>query len=277
MAGIEAFFEDVDEDDGVILGAEETVVVDDTTPPIVPEVEPEVIPPASETIVPELPASDTVPIPETEPPPVSEDHNSSTIASLRQMLQEQQQKIERLEGRSKGLTKALTESGHIDEESIESETESTISDSRIEILAVLQETMRLSPIYADIDEVCSQENFDLTVEALAKLAVAEEGGTLTDQIQNVSKYIWSRTNPYKFVYDIVKQNHPKYKTPPPTTVPAAAPRTPAAPPKSISSIPGGSPSHADGWTAAKIDALSEDELHTVPPTIYERYMRNDLE
>jgi hypothetical protein len=31
-----------------------------------------------------------------------------------------------------------------------------------------------------------------------------------------------------------------------------------------------------GWTAAKIDAMPEDELHTVPKDIYDKYLRGLL-
>lgn len=266
MAGIEAFFEDVEEET-VDLNNPESEAEEEKV-----EVKPETE--SAEDSSTETVSSDIEPDAETvETETETEDPTAATIASLRQMLQEQQQKIDRLEGRSQGLTKALTESGTIDEESIESAEPEPISDSRLELLAVLQETMRVNPAYTDLDEVCSQANFDLTVEAIARWKVQEEGGTLTDQIQNVSRQIWALPNPYRYVYDIVKQNHPKYQTP---VTPTTARQTPTAP-KSISSIPGGTPSHTDGWTAAKIDALSEDELHTVPSAIYDKYMRGDLE
>jgi hypothetical protein len=281
MAGIEAFFEeqdpevtDVETKEPASTPVEEKV--EEKSAAVVPPADTPSIPPTEEPKEEEEKGEvdDTVP---PIPPTPSTDGNQvqETLTLMRQLLQEQAQRIAELEGRSAGLTKTLTESGHIDESDITlPAVEGAVSQERVAALDVLRETMTMNPSYADLNDVCSEEHYNQTVEALAKISVGEEGGTLTEQIQNVSRYIWALPNPYKFVYDIVKQNHPKYAKPPEAKSPGV--RTPPTPPVTIATIPGGSPPPASGWTAAKIDALPEDELHSVPEAVYEKYMRNEL-
>jgi len=268
MAGIEDFFEEQDTTEEVVdINNPEPVPPE--TPPADPPPEPIVEPPASEVEPPVTPVA----------PPASE-NQADTVAFLRQQLQEQAEELKQLRGQSNGLTKALTESGAIDEETLaglETEESGFISPERIELLSVLQETMKVNPMYSDFEEVCSQENFNLVVDAIARASVQENGGRLTDAIQSVTKDIWSLPNPYKFVYDTLKENHPKYATPAPAPATSQPQKDTPKPPPSLSQVPGGAGSHRDGWTAAKIDALPEDELHTVPKEIYDRYMRNELQ
>jgi hypothetical protein len=215
---------------------------------------------------------------EIQAPPATIDiQTKEEINSLRILVREQASALKRLQGQSTKVATALTESGHIDESVLEDASvteEGAVSNDRAELLSVLAETMRLNPAYSNFEEVCSQENFDMTVDALAKLAVQEEGGTLTDKIAEVTKYIWGLPNPYKFVYDVVTTHHPKYATSSHSATPA---REKPKAPTSVSSIPGGSGGKNSGWTAAKIDALPESELGTVPPNIYDLYMKNELE
>ena len=260
MAGIEAFFEEQEEDEVVDLGKE---IETPEEPPVEPETPPEPEPEVEDPVVPEA----------GEPEPESEDPTSETISSLRQLLREQALEIEKLKGQSQRLTESLTESGHIDESISESTEEPIVSPARAEVLGILAETMKVNPVYQDFEDVCSQTNFERTVDALAKMEMQEKGGSLTEHLDNVTKYIWSLSNPYKFVYDIVKQHHPKYAAPKQESVPK--PAAPKAPP-SIGNIPGGNGAGNEGWTAAKIDALPEDKLDTVPAAIYEKYMQNEL-
>lgn len=260
MAGIEAFFETQDEEPEVVdMGKE----IETPEEPVVEA------PPEEEVVVPKEEPEAGTEEPETEVP----DETTETISSLRQLIREQAQELEKLKGQSQRLTESLTESGHIDESISEGTEESIVSSERAEVLGILAETMKVNPVYQDFEDVCSQTNFERTVDALAKMELQEKGGRLTDHIENVTKYIWSLNNPYKFVYDIVKTHHPKYAAPKETTV--TKPSAPKAPP-SIGNIPGGSGAGNEGWTSAKIDALSEDMLHTVPEAVYEKYMRNEL-
>lgn len=201
-----------------------------------------------------------------------ETKHQGEISSLRQMLREQAQDLRTLQSQSARVNTALSESGNIDEEILSpvEEESSSVSSNRAESLSLLAETMRLNNQYSDIDEVCSQANFEMAVDALAKLAVEEEGGTLTEKTAEVSKYVWGLPNPYKFIYDIVKDHNPKYNA----SLEKNTGKVES--PSSISSIAGGSGDKSSGWSAAKIDALPEDELHLVPTAVYDQYMKNNL-
>ncbi len=271
--GIEAFFETEEEDETVILGEEES-------PEEVIEEEEEV---KEETeVIAESGDGDASPEPAEaepteEPKEVAGDgQNQEVISSLRQMLREQAREIKELKGQSGQLTQTLAESGVIDESDLKpSQDESgSISEERMGSLSLLAETMAVSGQFPQFAEVCSQANFDMTIEALARQAVQEDGGTLTEQVENVSAYVWGLGNPYKFVYDILKENHPKYKEPEKEVVEKEK-VTPKAP-GSVGKVAGGSGSKNEGWTSSKIDALEEEDLHKVPQAVYEKYMQNEL-
>lgn len=201
-----------------------------------------------------------------------ETKHQGEISSLRQMLREQAQDLRALQGQSARVNTALSESGNIDKavlSPIEEESDA-VSVDRVASLSLLAETMRMNNKYADLDEVCSQSNFDLAIDTLARLAVEEEGGTLTEKTAEVSEYVWGLANPYKFIYDIVKDHDPKYNASLESQV------SPGKSPPSVSNIPGGSGDKSGGWSAAKIDALPEEELYLVPTAVYDQYMKNNL-
>lgn len=265
--GIEAFFEEQDaEDDKVIeLGENAPEVISDT-PEVKDEPEVEKVEKAEEEDKPSLPQ---------EPDYKSTIHElKDQLASVTQLLRETTQQVNILKGQSQVVKNVLTESGHIDENTpAPAAEEVAVSEDRYEALQLISEATKLNPKYEHFDEVCTQDNFDRTVMALAKIAVKEEGGTLTGQMSRMTNYIWSLPNPYKFVYEVVTQNDPRYTKPSQTV---QAPKEKEKAPTSLSAVPGGSGSKGEGWTAAKIDSLPEDQLHTVPADIYEAYMKNQL-
>lgn len=296
MAGIEAFFEEQDDDEVIDITPptgdteeevptdEEDVEEESIDEETEEETEEEVSEDQPEEVVVEKETEESEEDSPEEPVEVQASGNElkETISSLRQMLREQAQEIKILKGQSKMVTEKLTEVGHIDESDLESaqeEDEGEVSPERTESLSVLAEAMRVSGKYEDFDEVCSQDNFDEVVEVLAKVAMQEDGGTLTENMENVQSYIWGLANPYRFVYDILKEHHPKYaateEEEPVKTSGKEVKKAPKAP-KSVGAIPGGSGGRNEGWTAAKIDALDEADLHTVPTDVYEKYMRNEL-
>lgn len=146
--------------------------------------------------------------------------------------------------------------------------------------------MELNPNYADVRDVCTQGNLDDIIDAFSRYYVKENGGSINEVAARMESEIWQEVNPYKKIYELVKRYHPRYakadeggkdakklaaeaggtkEKKPVDTTPSAA---------NIGS--GGSGAGSGGWTAAKIDALDEDELSTVPKDIYEKYLANQL-
>jgi hypothetical protein len=199
------------------------------------------------------------------------------------------------------LQKIMVDKGLItDEETKLSEAEETAAKAawtaRQEKLTEMVAIMEVNPTYADVRQVCSQSNLDDVVEAFARFYVKENGGQLEDVITTMEKEIWSEPNPYKKIYTLVKQYHPKYVTKEDKKVEddksktdeaAAAAKKIAeeadkkkvaadANPSAANIGAGGSGAGSGGWTSAKIDALEEDELKTVPKDIYDKYLKGTL-
>lgn len=146
------------------------------------------------------------------------------------------------------------------------------------------ESMRLSPKYEDVDQVCTRARMDDMLEAIASDYVAKNGGDHTTVMLHAEKQIWSHKNPYRYLYDMIKKGHPDFaekksdkeeskegeekKSGKPPIVPKDAPGT------VVDKGQGGD--KGSGWTAAKIDALPEDKLNTVPAEIYEKYLQGQL-
>ena len=92
--------------------------------------------------------------------------------------------------------------------------------------------------------------------------------------------IWQEVNPYKKIYELVKRYHPRYAKADEVGKDDAAKKKEKKPvdttPSAANIGSGGSGAGSGGWTAAKIDALDEDELSTVPRDIYDKYLANQL-
>jgi hypothetical protein len=137
--------------------------------------------------------------------------------------------------------------------------------------------------YADIYEVCSPDNFADMFDAIGRGIAQEQGISLEEAALRAEYTVWQQKNPYKYMYGLIKEHHPKYaKT---ETTPVAKPtaeakevkpgKKPAEAPASIAGMGGGDTSKS-GWTAARIDALPEDELDKVPLDIYRKHLEGTL-
>ena len=209
-----------------------------------------------------------------EPTGPSTEELQNDIQTLRTMVQEQGQLITTLTNQSDGLVKDLSDKGHIDTETLAgNEDDSAAINDRLSSLAVLAESMAVSPQYPNFADVCSQVNVNRVIDGLAQLAMQEEGGTLTDHVNNVTESLWDLPNPYKFVYDILTEHDPKYA---PAQVKTDAGTGAVEVPETLSNLDGGNADGSGGWTAAKIDAMAEEELHKVPANVYDKYMANNL-
>ena len=148
-------------------------------------------------------------------------------------------------------------------------------------LDILLETMEQNSKYEDIREVCSRGNFDDIFEVIAAEAT-KDGGNLDETLLEVELNVWNKSNPYKYMYDLIKKYHPTYAKKEGAAEPGdkkkeeGKDKTPVKAPGTIADK-GGDSNLKSGWTAKRIDDLPEDELHTVPKEIYDKYMYGELD
>jgi hypothetical protein len=151
----------------------------------------------------------------------------------------------------------------------------TINQSRGASLEVLAEQMAETKKYADIASVCSRQNMDDVIEAAANSLIEQNGGDFNELILELETSIWSKQNPYRYLYDLVKTYHPKYqKAGDDSTGKKSTEKTAS----SIQDMGGAGDKNSGkgGWTADKIDAMPEDELSKVPADIYDKYLAGEL-
>jgi hypothetical protein len=271
---------DVTPEDEVVT--EETTVVDE-----VPTTEPKV---EEEVVVDEVPAegeqkTDKTPAVEEPVAPKDKTGDADEVSQLRIILREQNRRLREMQQQLEKSNKSLTEKGLIEEPDEEEVAEAQKADTiRAIQLETLLETMRINPKFEDVDEVVTQSRFDDMVEGFAFAQSQKNGGTAEDYIDAVAAKIWSMPNPYRFMYEKIKQYHPDFKKPevkdePPTPAPSQTPAKsepkPKTAPPSVSNLPS-SVSESGGWTAARIDGMAEEELSKVPRDIYQKYLSGEL-
>lgn len=271
---------DVTPEDEVVT--EETPVVDE-----VPATEPKV---EEEVVVDEVPAegeqkTDETPTVEEPVAPKDKTGDADEVSQLRIILREQNRRLREMQQQLEKSNKSLTEKGLIEEPDEEEIAEAQKADTiRAIQLETLLETMRINPKFEDVDEVVTQSRFDDMVEGFAFAQSQKNGGTAEDYIDAVAAKIWSMPNPYRFMYEKIKQYHPDFKKPevkdePPTPAPSQTPAKsepkPKTAPPSVSNLPS-SVSESGGWTAARIDGMAEEELSKVPRDVYQKYLSGEL-
>jgi hypothetical protein len=162
-----------------------------------------------------------------------------------------------------------------------------ITEVKGPVLETLAETMAMNPAYADLAIVVSKDNFAHIVDEVAAGIAAEHKIPLAEAQLRTEIAIWSKPNPYKYMYDVIKKYHPTYANAPAAAAAgdgkespaqaAAKAKTPQAAkaPNTIVDVPSAD-TNLGGWTAARIDALDELKLSTVPQNVYEAYMNGTL-
>lgn len=218
------------------------------------------------------------------------DQKEDRAYRLRDM--EQQKEIAFLKARlaklEKGMDNSTDEETEIKPSRIE-ELQSSINkvaETRGPVLETLLETMELSPKYADIREVCSQGNFSELVAMAADAVAKKENRDPVEVGLELEAAIWSEPNPYKTMYNLVKEHHPRYRVVKTETKKTeekveekkeektkVAAKTAA----SIADAGTGAKVSMAGWTAARIDQMDESELTQVPGDVYEKYLQGALD
>lgn len=145
--------------------------------------------------------------------------------------------------------------------------------------------MEVNPKYEDVHEVCTGSNFEDIFEKVAAYRSNESGSDMSTELVKVKAEVWSLPNPYKYMYDVIKEHHPKFavkevvakettKTPSAAEVLAATKKVVTAP-GSVANLGGGDETKG-GWTAEKIDNMPESKLHEVPKDIYKKWLSGEL-
>lgn len=196
---------------------------------------------------------------------------------LRTLLRDGKRSMEALTERMVASEAALDKAGLVSDEEKKAAADQQASfQAREKELDFILEATRLNAKYEDVDTVVSQGNFDATIELMANDYALKHGASKGEAVEAVEGWVWSLTNPYRFMYDKIKEIHPSYTS-------AARGKggdkgeLPPGSPGSVQGVHGGSgDSDLTGWTAAKIDGLPEDQLRSVPKDVYAKYLRNEL-
>jgi len=230
------------------------------------------------------------------------------VRELRELTRSQKIQLDRVQREYERVNKLLKEKGLIDEDDEKArkdadDTARAVYDQRVAVLGDMLEVMKVNPKYEDVEEVVSQRNFDDMVTAMAKFHVSKNGGDLSEVMTEVEREIWALPNPYKYMYDMVKKFHPAYVQPKEKAsiikeVQEALGQKPDSDGKgkesekgkvetkgakikdqvpSLQDLPGAGGKDGGGWTSARIDAMDEEDLHTVPRDIYEKYLAGALQ
>jgi hypothetical protein len=150
-------------------------------------------------------------------------------------------------------------------------------------LSGLLVVMEVNPKYEDVNEVCSASNFDDIFERVAQFRSNEAGSDFSTELIKVKAEVWSLPNPYKYMYEAIKEYHPAYVKKTVTPEPVADKGKTAkevlkvvTAPGSVANLGTGDETKG-GWTAEKIDSMPEGELSTVPKDIYKKWLNGELD
>ena len=219
-------------------------------------------------------------------PPANDELNE-----LRQFIREQRKEIAAMRAK----LSRVKETEEVDDEGNPKVVFSSLEKLQMElhnvalakapILEVLAEAMEANPKYSDIYEVCTKTHFDDIFEMAATTISRNEGRDFNEVLLQLELEVWKKPNPYKYMYGLIKENHPKYKGKEEVKKPSLAPKPPEtakkileakAAPGSIASAGAGENLGTGTWTSAKIDQMDESELHRIPGEIYKKYMQGKL-
>lgn len=215
--------------------------------------------------------------------------NDDEINELRQFIREQRKEIAAMKAKLSRVQEQeeLDDDGnpkvpqYTNLEKLQIELHN-VAIQRAPILEMLVETMELSPKYSDVYDVCTKRNFDDIFEMAATNIARNEGRDFNEVLVQLELEVWRKPNPYKYMYSIIKEHHPKYKTQekpkekekekPTANKVLEAKKAPG----SVAAVGSSDPGSSGVWTAAKIDNLDESDLHQVPKDIYQKYMMGKL-
>jgi hypothetical protein len=146
--------------------------------------------------------------------------------------------------------------------------------------------MEVNPKYEDLAEVCTNSNFDDIFERVANFRSSENGTDFSVELVKIKAEVWALANPYKYMYETIKQYHPTYaekEAPKKEEAKVTAEEALAKTSKKITTAPGsvanfgGGDETKGGWTAERIDNMPESKLHEVPKEVYKKWLAGELD
>jgi len=146
--------------------------------------------------------------------------------------------------------------------------------------------MEVNPKYEDLSDVCTNANFDDIFERVANYRSSENGTDFSVELVKIKAEVWSLANPYKYMYETIKQYHPDYAEKPVVKkdlTKVTAEEALAKTGKKITTAPGsvanfgGGDETKGGWTAERIDNMPESKLHEVPKEVYKKWLAGELD
>lgn len=153
-----------------------------------------------------------------------------------------------------------------------------------QILAV----MEVNPKFEDVGTVCTASNFEDIFERVAQFRSGENGTDFSTELVKVKAEVWSLPNPYKYMYETIKEYHPAYAKPATVNTEVAPTKVTAkevlaktvkvvTAPATVATMGGNDSETQSGWTASKIDNMPENLLHTVPKAVYNKWLSGELD
>lgn len=222
------------------------------------------------------------------------------VLSYRQALRSMRRQHLATDSRVSALEKTATSSEEIDpEELAAAKQQQEISQSmRQRELSQYLENMRITDKYGDVDSVVTTRRVDDVLENISATYAKEQGVPFSQALSAVEEHVWTKLqNPYRYLYDLIKKVHPEYAsaadkagtgTDGSGSSSASAGggqegqrgvekqgKTLVNAPTSVQNL-GGADAQSTTWTAAKIDALDEEDLGTVPADIYQKWLDREL-
>jgi len=235
------------------------------------------------------------------------DDNRELKTMLRKSAQREEILTKRLDRLEKGHKDLKASKKEVDEDAEDFDDKKTVKDEEVELSSIEQlqekidtvretraepfnlmvEIMKNSVDYKDVEDVCSQANFDDLVDVIATDVAEKNNISISEATLAVQLRIWQQTNPYKYTYGLIKKYHPAYATDEKDSKKdeessdtkgkkKTAKEVIKAAPGSVADMGGGS-ANKSGWTTEKILALPEEELSKVPTDIYDKYMAGELD
>lgn len=169
-----------------------------------------------------------------------------------------------------------------------------IQEERKTFLDEAKALMEINPKFEDVDSVITSRRVSDIVELAAKNLAPKYSKDEVSMGLIIEKNIWSMPNPYKYLYELIKDNHPDFvkkggeskgedakeskeiveaEKHPDSKV--TEEKKPVTTPTSIASVSSGTQNNG-GWTSARIDDMPESELNKVPKDIYAAYLAGEL-
>jgi hypothetical protein len=162
---------------------------------------------------------------------------------------------------------------------------------RAEELETYKELMTLNPKYSDFDSVVNKSSVGDFVDAVATALAKKEGIRFDEAVENVEEFVWTKKNPWRFLYDQIKPVMAKAAGEK-TAEKGKAPATPeekealkerqkktaeeaAKAPGNVSGAPGEGSTGAT-YTSAMLDDMTEAQLDKVPASIVDKWLAGML-